>query len=85
MRPVMSQPTKAHAGQGHSTPRETHCHRVRGCLHQGMIDTVAEDSVAFASHLHYNEPGQAGSVNVLQLTIICTSFGRQPWKTLKLK
>lgn len=23
--------------------RETHCHRVRGCLHQGMIDTVAED------------------------------------------
>lgn len=23
--------------------RETHCHRIRGCLHQGMIDTVAED------------------------------------------
>lgn len=36
-------PQRPMPGGGIPLLRETHCHRVRGCLHQGMIDTVAED------------------------------------------
>lgn len=80
-------PQRPMPGGGIPLLRETHCHRVRGCLHQGMIDTVAEDLQAIYTIM--DQGRLHGSVDGWQLTFICKflfqCLERQTWRTLRLK
>lgn len=80
-------PQRPMPGGGIPLLRETHCHRVRGCLHQGMIDTVAEDLQALYTIM--DQGRLHGSVDGWQLTFICKflfqCLKRQTWRTLRLK
>lgn len=80
-------PQRPMPGRGIPLLRETHCHRVRGCLHQGMIDTVAEDLQAIYTIM--DQGRLHGSVDGWQLTFICKflfqCLERQTWRTVRLK